>query len=75
MPQATDELRAKMNTMFGDPVDDSGPIKFLEDAGYVLNRNWTWKPKPGIRIFTDMTQEEFDCMKFLVDEWDFGWME
>lgn len=74
MPQASDELRARMMERFGE-IDECRPMQFLIDAGYVLTREWTWKPKPGIRIFFDMTPEEFDCMKFLVDEWDFGWLE
>ena len=72
MPQASDELRTLMEERFGDPIDDADPIKFLQAAGYKLTRNWFWLPKPGITCAADMTQEEFDCMVFLIHEWDFG---
>lgn len=71
MPQASDELRAQMERRFGDPVDDTGPIQFLRNAGYTLNRDWTWS-KPGISDLAQMTREEFDCLLFLAHEWDFG---
>lgn len=72
MPSASDELREKMRVRFGDPIDEGGPMKFLQDAGYVLTREWTWKPKPGVTDLEGMTKEEYDCLLFLVHEWDFG---
>ena len=72
MPQASAELHNLMKKRFGDPISDSGPIKYLEDAGYTLTKKWQWKPKPGVINPAQMTQEEFECMVFLVHEWDFG---
>ena len=61
MPQASDELRSLMEEM-----------KFLEDAGYKLTRDWHWEPKPGVSDLKGMTRDEFECLLFLVHEWDFG---
>lgn len=72
MPSASDELREAMNKRFGDPIDESGPMQFLEDAGYKLTKDWLWEPKPGVACLKDMTRDEFDCLLFLVHEWDFG---
>ncbi len=51
MPQASEELRECMNKRFGDPVLDTGPIKFLEEAGYQLTRDWRWIPPEGVADF------------------------
>ena len=75
MPQASDELRQRMNLRFGDPISDCGPIKYLEDAGYKLTRHWTWTPKPGITNLAQTTEDEFECLLFLMSEWDFGLLE
>ena len=75
MPQASEELRQRMNQWFGDPVSDKGPIKFLEDAGYELLHDFIWKPKPGVESLGQMTRTEFECLKFLIHEWDFGGLE
>ncbi len=72
MPQASEELRGRMNKRFGDPISEAGPIKYLEDAGYVLTPNWRWKPKSGVKDLKDMTRDEFECLLFLIHEWDFG---
>lgn len=72
MPQASAELRQRMEERFGDPVSDSGAIAYLTEAGYTLNRQWCWEPKPGVSNVGDMTREEFECLLFLVHEWDFG---
>jgi hypothetical protein len=71
MPQASDRLRSKMEQMFGDPVDDEGPAKFLTDAGYTLTKEWTWR-KEGVEELWEMKPEELACLQFLIDEWDFG---
>lgn len=75
MPSAAPDLQNRMFERFGSHTGDEGPIKFLEDAGYVLNRGWTWKPKPGVTELRDMTRDEFDCLLFLIHEWDFGGLE
>lgn len=71
MPQASEELRAEMQRRFGSPVCDQGPMDFLRKAGYSLNSDWTWS-KPGISELSQMSREEFECLLFLVHEWDFG---
>lgn len=72
MPQASDELRERMESRFGDGISASGPIKFLTDAGYKLTRDWQWSARPGVTSLKDMTRDEFECLLFLVHEWDFG---
>lgn len=69
MPSASDELCILMNARFGS-LDDAGPIKFLEDAGYKLTRKHEWIPKIGVKSLDDMSQDEFDCLLFLCHEWD-----
>lgn len=69
MPSASDEQHKLMEKWFGDPVDERGPIAFLQSHGYVLRRDWHWtKPTPSHTISDD----EWECLKFLCDEWDFG---
>lgn len=69
MPQASDERRETMNRFFGDPIDDSRPIAFLESHGFELLKGWTWKkPTPSHNVSAD----EFECLCFLIEEWDFG---
>lgn len=60
-----------MERRFGDAIDDQGPMRFLRDAGYTLNRDWTWS-RPGVTDLEQMTRDEFDCLLFLAHEWDFG---
>lgn len=72
MPQASDELRALMKERFGSETDDAGPSKYLTDAGYVLLPGFVWQPKEGVVTLKDMTRPEFDCLLFLVHEWDYG---
>ena len=71
MPSASDELREQMNEYFGDPISDYGPKKYLQDQGYTLNRDWSWS-KPGITELKQMERKEFECLMFLVHEWDGG---
>jgi len=71
MPQADDDLRDRMVARFGD-IDDSGPCDALKAAGYTLRKDWSWAPKPGVKTYRDMTREEFDCLLFLVHEWDYA---
>lgn len=71
MPQSTDELRNKITDRFGG-IDDGGPTEFLLRAGYELTKEWQWKPKAGVASYNNMTQEEYDCLRFLIEEWDYG---
>lgn len=72
MPQASDELRAKMKEYFGNPINDYAPMEYLKSQGYELQRNWDWKPPERIKDYDDMTEKEYHCMLFLVHEWDMG---
>ena len=66
MPTATSELRAKMDEYFGNEIDDSGPRAFLLGNGWIENRGvWSSPPKP--------TEKEWDCLDFLVQEWDYAY--
>lgn len=60
MPQATEEQRAEWG------VAPDKAMNFLEGAGFVLNRDWTWG-----RVAAP-NEEEGRAIAFLCDEWDFG---
>lgn len=81
MPQASDELRAKMKEYFGDPIDDLGPSQYLRSRGYreVANGLWrrpseshtiTAKEQNCFNFLDTVTQKDRECLNFLVDEWD-----
>ncbi|PZR89752.1 MAG: hypothetical protein DI537_20325 [Stutzerimonas stutzeri] len=74
MPQASEELRSKMMKRFGS-MDTPGPEDFLKQAGYKLNAGWAWVPKPGVTQYRDMSRAEFDCLLFLIHEWDYRGFE
>ena len=65
MPQATDKLRKEWN----GPSSDKA-IKFLEDAGYKLNKKWMWVCPSGKKP----TKKELRAILFLIQEWDYGGM-
>lgn len=68
MPQATDELRDFARSEFGS-IDLSGPQRLLESRGFKLTDDWRWeRPAPDYYI----TQLEFKCLDFLIQEWDYG---
>lgn len=71
MPQSSDELRAEMERRFGDPVSEEGPYKFLIAAGYRLEDDHSLTPKLGIEHSGQVTDEEWDCIVFLAEEWDY----
>ncbi len=72
MPQAGPQLRSKMEEYFGDPVLDQGPMKYLKDQGYKLTKDFLWIPKEGVAKYEDMEEKEWDCLLFLIEEWDMG---
>lgn len=74
MPQADPYLQKRMITKFGD-MDTYGPEHYLENAGYKLTEKWMWLPKPGVKTLRDMTRDEFECLLFLMHEWDYGGLE
>lgn len=67
MPQASDELRQKMQTYFGDSIDDSGPTKFLKSKGWRETETGLWFSPQHI---DHVSTQEFECLLFLRDEWD-----
>lgn len=69
MPQTTEAMNVLMRSWFGSGTDETGPIEFLESHGYVLTRDWLWRlPTPAHTV----NREEYACIRFLVEEWDFG---
>jgi hypothetical protein len=77
MPQASDELRKIVHWIVQCKPDsvvpsDSDVTTFLLERGYQLNQDWTWKrPKPDHYV----TEMEELCLRYMVDEWDYGWVE
>lgn len=69
MPQATNELRARMLEQFGDAVDDRGPRVYLKERGYTAKRFLIRKPS-SLHV---ITREERECINFLCDEWDWAY--
>lgn len=74
MPQATDELRKLVRYIVQikpdvEVVNDFDVNCFLEERGYFLNSDWTWKLPSPTHIVSDM--EEL-CLRYLIDEWDYG---
>lgn len=73
MPQASDVLRQRMIDLFGT-ISDGPPANYLQHHGFTLHRDWTWS-KPGVTGYDQLTQDEYDCMRFLVHEWDFDGLQ
>lgn len=71
MPSASNELQKIIIDRFGS-LDDNKPIAYLSDRGYKLLPGFIWQPKVGVTTYADMEQDEYDCLLFLVHEWDFG---
>lgn len=69
MPQASEETRAQMLKWFGDGVSDDGAMEFLRARGWVLTPSWEWCPPVPAH---SMSCYEHFCIRFLVEEWDFG---
>ncbi len=70
MPQASDDLRDLMGLMFGgERISDGPPTAFLVARGWTLLKDWTWRP-PTPEHFVGEKEEL--CIRFLVDEWDYG---
>ena len=71
MPQASDEDRAKIAKYFGGSgISDAEPTQYLHGKG--------WKFTQGGMIekpCEDDTpcEQEWDCLYFLCDEWDYGY--
>jgi hypothetical protein len=68
MPQATDELRARMKARFGDEIADGPPWEYLVSRGYAQRGYMIFMPSAEHK----MTEEEGECIDFLCDEWDWA---
>lgn len=68
MPTATDELRERMEELFGDPIDMAGPYKYLRDLGYTEVGGMLIKPS----LEHVPTETELECIDFLFHEWDYA---
>lgn len=72
MPEATDELRALMLEYFGSEVGDAGPTAYLKVRGWKESTTGFWEsPIPLERV----SQKEFECILFLIQEWDHDYSE
>lgn len=76
MPQSSTEMYELVNWIIkqeNDEIPDEGKvIKFLEERSYKLLPSWLWRlPKPEHYI----TEKEMLCMRYLIEEWDFGGIE
>jgi hypothetical protein len=70
MPTASDALRETMRQRFGDPIDDDGPYNYLKDRGFTEKAGIIKPPKAEYML----SNEEWDCIQFLCDEWDYGYL-
>ncbi len=71
MPQASDDDRAKMAKYFGgDGIADGPPMQYLYDKGWKFKRSGMIE-KPSLDY--KPTKQEWDCLYFLCDEWDYGY--
>ena len=74
MPQADPDLVRKLEEYFGEDCHgqlDFRAQEYLRDQGYKEDR-FRWHPKPGVKTVDDMTQKEYDCLWYLITEWDWG---
>lgn len=67
MPSSSDEQRNQMIKWFGD-IDTDGPYSFLRRHGYTEKGGMLIKPTSAHTVSAD----EWECICFLADEWDFG---
>jgi hypothetical protein len=74
MPSADEDLKRRMVARFGD-IGTQGPIEYLEKRGYKLTRDSFWIPPVGITNIGQMERDEFECLMYLMHEWDFGGLE
>lgn len=69
MPQSSDRLRGLMEKWFGS-IDIEGPLHLLLSRGY--------QEKKGLlrhEVKSHFpTAEEFTCLRFLMEEWDFDYI-
>lgn len=68
MPQSSDEMRRKWGGESG--VGEDKAVNFLKSRGYTLTEEWTWIPPKG----HVPTEEEQEANRFLIEEWDWGFI-
>lgn len=68
MPQASDEQRALMQAWFNDSISDGPPTEFLRARGWIEVGGMWEKPTSS----HSTSAYEIECLKFLRDEWDYG---
>lgn len=74
MPQASDELRAEVAKIIppqpGHIIVDCGDAQaWLEKKGWKISEDWNFiRP----RAKYSPSDEEWDVLQYLVDEWDYG---
>ena len=79
MPQASDELRTKIAAYFPDDGTDEhysaisshNAERFLESVGWIVDKAWVCHPPLG-KVHEEITDKEWDCVDFLIQEWDYG---
>ncbi len=72
MPQSTPERRKRWG------ISTEKAIQFLENKGYMLNKDWSWKPPYKVRgeSFGPLPSlDETDAILYLIQEWDFNGLE
>lgn len=73
MPTATDEIREKMRQRFGDPIGDIGPHNYLIERGFTETAGIIRPPYRELSEYM-VSNEEWECILFLCDEWDYGYL-
>jgi hypothetical protein len=71
MPQASDELRAKMKEYFKNEtgIEDQEPIAYLKSRGLDYDGDFVYR----IPADKAIDSKDINCLNFMVDEWDFDW--
>jgi hypothetical protein len=69
MPQASLSLRKKMQSFFGNEIDDWQPLQFLFSHGFTEQAGLISLPVPSYNV----SRDEWACIYFLCDEWDYDW--
>jgi hypothetical protein len=70
VPSTSQEILDEAATFLPE-VDDHEACKYLQEHGYTLTREWDWK-KDGVDYYGAMTREEYICLVYLCEEWDYG---
>lgn len=69
MPMATEEQRAEWGG--SDGIGEEKAWSFLEQRGWQEVGNGFMRPSKPVDQITD---QEWDALSFLIDEWDFGYL-